>query len=311
MSAPLVSICCITYNHAPFIRQCLDGFMMQKTSFSFEIIVHDDASTDNTAEIINEYASKDDRIKAILRKENIKSTGVAVLPIVYKEARGKYIAICEGDDYWIDPYKLQKQFDFLESHPDFSMCFHSYYEKKGEKLDLKPYTLKDELSLVDFATSIGGIQTLTVFHRNLITSTANETSQNKINFTGSYFLYAMLAKVGKLKFINEPMAVYRVHGGGLWSGKSKYQKAVMALENRAALTAFFEEDSSVYRLFRSTYIKSALSHCADFFERRNIRSGFKLLARSFRFGVTWDHLVFWFSASDREKSRIKKKDRKD
>lgn len=304
MSLPVVSICCITYDHGSYIRQCIDGFLMQITSFPFEVIIHDDASTDNTAEIIKEYASKDSRIKAILRKENIKSTGVAVLPLVYKEAKGKYIAVCEGDDYWIDPYKLQKQFDFLETHPDFSMCFHSYYEKKGEELYLKPYTLKDELTLADFAKSIGGIQTLTVFHKHVITS---KTSQKDTGFTGSYFLYAILAELGKLKFINEPMAVYRVHSGGLWSGKSKYRKAVMALNNRKALAIYFKGNPPIYRLVRSTYIKTALSHCTYFLGLRNVRTSLKLLILSLRLGITLDHLTFWFSLSERERFRIKKK----
>lgn len=88
--------------------------MMQQTNFPFEVIIHDDASTDNTATIIREYAQKDSRIIPILRKTNIKSTGVPVFPITFQKSKGKYIAMCEGDDYWTDPFKLRKQVDFLE-----------------------------------------------------------------------------------------------------------------------------------------------------------------------------------------------------
>ena len=105
---PLVSICSITYNHAPYIRQCLDGFLMQKTNFKYEIIIHDDASTDGTAEIIKEYAERyPDLITPVFQTENQYSKGLRgfFAKFVFPHAKGKYIALCEGDDYWIDPYK--------------------------------------------------------------------------------------------------------------------------------------------------------------------------------------------------------------
>lgn len=123
----MVSIQCWAYNHESYIRQCLEGFVMQKTNFRFEAIVHDDASTDGTAVIIREYAEKyPDIIKPIYETENQYSKHDGSLGrIMDAEMRGKYIAMCEGDDYWTDPYKLQKQVDFLERHPDYSMCFHA------------------------------------------------------------------------------------------------------------------------------------------------------------------------------------------
>ena len=119
----MVSIRCITYNHAPYIRQCLDGFVMQKTNFRFQAVVHDDASTDGTTEIVREYAEKyPDIIIPMYEEENrwSKHDGTlltCMLPLM----TGKYWAECEGDDYWIDPYKLQKQVDFLETHPDYGL----------------------------------------------------------------------------------------------------------------------------------------------------------------------------------------------
>ena len=100
----VVSVACITYNHAPYIRQCLEGFLMQKTNFPIEIIVHDDASTDGTDDIIREYALKyPELFKVILQEENQYSKGVDVLSLVFERSAGKYIAFCEGDDYWTDP----------------------------------------------------------------------------------------------------------------------------------------------------------------------------------------------------------------
>ena len=124
----MVTILCLVYNHESYIRQCLEGFVMQKTNFRFEAIVHDDASTDGTAAIIREYAEKyPDIIKPIFETENQYSKGDGSLGrIMTAHTHGKYVAICEGDDYWTDPYKLQKQIDFLECYSDYVICSHRY-----------------------------------------------------------------------------------------------------------------------------------------------------------------------------------------
>ena len=120
----MVTIRCLTYNHEPYIRQCLEGFVMQKTNFRFEAIVHDDASTDGTAMIVKEYAEKyPDIIKPIFETENQYSKHDGSLRrIMNAHIHGKYVALCEGDDYWIDPWKLQKQVDLLENNPNISLC---------------------------------------------------------------------------------------------------------------------------------------------------------------------------------------------
>ena len=123
---PLVSISCITYNHEPYIVQALNGFLMQKTSFPFEVLVHDDASTDRTADIIREYEKKFPKIiKPIYQKENQYSKGFTSVTATWNfpRAQGKYMALCEGDDYWIDENKLQMQVDFLEHNPDYGLCY--------------------------------------------------------------------------------------------------------------------------------------------------------------------------------------------
>lgn len=123
----LVSVICETYNHELYIRQCLDGILMQETSFAYEVLIHDDASNDHTQSIIKEYVEKyPEIIKPIFQKENQYSKGISIWRVYQMpRAKGKYIALCEGDDYWTDPLKLQKQVDFLESHEDYSMCFHA------------------------------------------------------------------------------------------------------------------------------------------------------------------------------------------
>lgn len=121
----MVTVRCITFDHAPYIRQCLEGFVMQKTKFHFEVVVHDDASTDGTADIVREYAEKyPDIIIPIIEEENQYSKGNrSISRILLPYMKGKYVAYCEGDDYWTDPFKLQKQVDFLEKHPDYVFCY--------------------------------------------------------------------------------------------------------------------------------------------------------------------------------------------
>lgn len=129
MSEVLVSISCITYNHSAYIRQCLDGMLMQQTTFGFEILIHDDCSTDGTDDIIREYASKYPQIiKPLFEEENQYQQGKPIGTAVWNlpRAKGKYIAICEGDDYWTDPLKLQKQVDFMEANPEYVLCCHRY-----------------------------------------------------------------------------------------------------------------------------------------------------------------------------------------
>lgn len=121
----MVSICTLAYNQEKYIGQTLQSFIDQITDFPFEVLVHDDASTDRTPEIIREYEEKyPDIIKPIYQKENQYSKNVKTSAVYqYPRAKGKYIAICEGDDLWLDPYKLQKQVDYMESHPDCTLCF--------------------------------------------------------------------------------------------------------------------------------------------------------------------------------------------
>ena len=123
----MVSICCITYNQEQYIKDALESFLNQKTSYKYEIIVRDDASTDNTVNIIREYEKKyPDIIKPIYEEVNGKLKGVRRgFNVTFDKAKGKYIALCEGDDYWISEYKLQKQVDYMENNPDCTFCFHN------------------------------------------------------------------------------------------------------------------------------------------------------------------------------------------
>ena len=155
---PIVTVFCPAFNHERYIKQCLDGFVMQLTSFPVEFIVHDDASSDNTADIIKAYQKKyPDKIFPIFQSENQLSKDKSFLGrVIVDVAKGKYIAICEGDDYWTNPYKLQKQVDFLERNENFVLIGHSTVglsEKKDRPSQIYPTIKKDVLKKKDIIFS--------------------------------------------------------------------------------------------------------------------------------------------------------------
>ncbi len=232
-----VSVCCATYNHEPYIRQCLDGFVMQKTDFAFEVLINDDASTDNTADIIREYEEKyPDIIKPIYQPENRYSQGVPISATFnWSRAKGKYIAQCEGDDYWTDPLKLQKQVDFLEANEDYSLCCHNvkiWKEVEQKWSNNYAYRLIPETTtIVDLANG-NYLYTASMMFRCDERVFSDFSSIKRIEL-GDYFLRILNAKYGKIKRLNDTMAVYRVHSGGVWSMQqraSNYIKAAKMVE---------------------------------------------------------------------------------
>ena len=221
----MVTIRCLTYNHEPYIRQCLEGFVMQKTNFRFEAIVHDDASTDGTAAIIREYAEKyPDIIKPIYETENQYSKHDGSLSrIMNANMHGKYVAMCEGDDYWIDPLKLQKQVDFLENHPKYSLTCHRYsifdQEKKIMSDDGHNKLFGDKIGL-EFTHDMPAwiAKTLTLLFRR---DASYEYCTYKGKKRDSALVYFLL-KNGKGYCFNEVMGGYRLHKGGVFGKQSLY-----------------------------------------------------------------------------------------
>ena len=222
---PLVTIRCITYNHEPYIRQCLEGFVMQKTNFKFEAIVHDDASTDKTADIVREYAEKyPDIIKPIYETENqySKKNG-SLTRIMNEHTRGKYIALCEGDDYWTDPLKLQKQVDFLEANPEYVLTCHRYkiydYENNIWLEDGQDKFFKQHNKGVSFDYSLKHwiTKTLTLVYRR-------DALSEYLEYTGKLrdtVLVYFLMKYGRKGYcFNDIMGVYRLSYTGVCGKQS-------------------------------------------------------------------------------------------
>lgn len=222
----LVTICCITYNQAKYIKQCLDGFVMQKTNFKFEVLINDDASTDGTTDIIREYEAKyPNMIKPIYQVENQYQQNKLdkVIKKIYSNVKGKYVAICEGDDYWTDPYKLQKQVDFLEAHPDYSICFHPakvIYEGFSNKHEdeIYPSNYKNLKPNIETLLEWNFIPTASVMYRWRFKEgeDLNQYYPTRI-YAGDIHMHLLHAKVGKIKMLPEVMSVYRKHPQGITS----------------------------------------------------------------------------------------------
>ena len=222
--SPLVSVSCITYNNNKYIRECLDGFLMQKTTFPIEVIIHDDCSTDGTKEIIEEYAAKyPNIIFPMFQKENQYSKGIKPnWEFNFPRCRGKYIAMCEGDDYWTDPYKLQKQVDFLEDNDDFSICFHNMKilnECDPSTIEFTNSKNQESVSsILDLASKGNFIYMASVVYRKPKGNFPEWLNNLPI---GDYPLHLYNAQFGKIKFLDELMGVYRIHAGGIWGSFSK------------------------------------------------------------------------------------------
>ncbi|MDU3335659.1 glycosyltransferase family 2 protein [Paraclostridium bifermentans] len=216
----MVSICCIAYNHEQYIEQALDSFLMQKTNFKYEIIIHDDLSTDSTTSIIQKYEQMyPDIIKPIYQKENQYSKGIIVSQFAYKKARGKYITVCEGDDYWSDENKLQKQFDFLEEHKEYIATSHwcEVVNKEGFPSEEYPnkYRVfnfkKHNYQLKDYKKNEipGHINTL--MFRNIYLDSKYDFSKiyYASRLVGDRTAYLILALNGNIYVMHEFMSCYR------------------------------------------------------------------------------------------------------
>lgn len=262
----MVSICCITYNHENYIADAIEGFLMQETDFNYEIIIHDDASTDKTADIIRSYEQNyPGIIKPIYQKVNQYSQGVKILPtFLYPKAKGKYIALCEGDDYWTDSKKLQIQFECLEKNQDAVCCYHSDYilGERGLKRESRLSSQDQrDYSSYELMACQTHILPLTAFFRN-VDALKDYPQEAKYVKNGDTFLFSILGQYGSGKYLPmiEP-AIYRVHEGGIWSMKSDREQKSMQMNTWFWLSEYYSRlgNQKLKEKFKSRCINIAIS----------------------------------------------------
>ncbi len=269
-----VSCHIITYNQKNFISKCIDGVLMQQTNFSFELIIGDDNSTDGTREILIQYQKKfpktitlnlrSKRGTGIPGKENFVST--------LEMCKGEYISLCDGDDYWTDPLKLQKQVDFLENNTDYSICFTDYlsfHQQKNTYSKSNIYNVlcnRDEFELKDII-KFNFIPTLTVVYRNTFSPLPKEFEQL---YPGDWPLHVLNARNGKIKFLPMISAVYRMHESGVCSSSKpienykRYLKSIGIMQtwfsksSYSIIHAFFVARMIIYKDILKYFIKTKL-----------------------------------------------------
>ncbi len=217
----MVSICCITYNHEKYIVQAVESFLMQRCNFKLEIIIGEDHSTDNTGHILDYYQKRYPELLRVVRaKSNVGSKKNQLLTM--KEAKGKYIAMCDGDDFWTDPMKLQRQVDFLESHPEYVICCHytQVINEKDQMIYIDPRPEKLEFSYEDLLLGRREetrICSLMIKNDEGIRSVGLQDWYHKTYRTDTLFKLYVLQTGKKIFVIPRVMACYRLHSGGIWS----------------------------------------------------------------------------------------------
>lgn len=300
-NSPKVSICCLTYNHAPYIRQCIDGFLMQKTTFSFEILIHDDCSTDGTTEIIREYETLyPNIIKPLYEDENQWVKGRRGNTVFnFPRAKGKYIALCEGDDYWTDPYKLQKQVDFLEAHPKYVMCSHRFKMFNQDNCLDEEDGCKGLSNGIDYDinTLVHGswyFHPLTVMFR-LDALDLIEYKRYKISMDAVLFFHIL--KKGKGYMLPDIMGVYRIHSGGVWSGVTYKNK--LKNEFQARIGIYEVEQSYEAAFFIRNQFTKWIPRVWMLKEWKLMLKSFKFIKRHFGFISTLNLFCFCFLINKR------------
>ena len=283
---PLVSICCVTFNQSLYIEKCLDGFDLQLCNFEFEVLIFDDASTDDNQQRILKHAQGKKNYRLFFQNENQwNKNKFGFIDFLFPAANGKYIALCEGDDYWTDPYKLQKQVDFLEAHPDYVLSFHKVKILKPNDDLVEDFITKvpENYETQETLARLGNyIHTPSVVFKNVIKEFPAELSLSPI---GDYFLYMLLSEHGKLKYFDEEMAVYRF-GVGIHSTQGQIKMAKSNFKLFTLLLSYFNDPKinkilldrqlnaldSFEHLIRNEYREAFISHNIFFKALKSLQS---------------------------------------
>ncbi len=245
----IVSVCVQTYQHEKYIKECLDGVLMQKTNFDFEILIGEDCSSDRTRQICIDYAKKySKKIRLFLHdRQNVvfingKPSGRFNMLYNLKNTKGKYIALCEGDDYWTDPLKLQKQVDFLEANQEYMASCHNVIKKNeiNQTESIKGAMAERDINISDLALK-NDIVTLSLLFRNdsEVLDKVNNFFNNYNSPVGDYVINLFLAEKGKIKYSPEIMGVHIIHPGGVFS--SNFNSSKKFINTYVSISDFIEK----------------------------------------------------------------------
>lgn len=252
---PLVSVRVITYNHERYITRCLDGLLMQKTDFPYEIVIGEDCSTDGTRDIVMRYQARHpDIIRVITSETNVGAFNNSSR--VCAASRGKYHAFCEGDDFWIDSMKLQKQVDLLEAHPDYSMCFHEtviiFESAANRQVHIFPYDTRTVIPIEDLILQKVSIRLASILaHAAVLESLP--AWRAKV-WAPDLVLQMWCAHQGKVGYLNEIMAVQIKHTSGMTSTTPQQKKYLDTLQ---IYTKFDQETGYRYTKYLQKAIRCA------------------------------------------------------
>lgn len=261
LSSPHVTVICHTFQHVAYVRDTLDGFLMQRTTFPFEILVHDDASSDGTVAILQDYRDRyPDIIRLVLQTENQYQLGRRPASVTFPAARGKYLATCEGDDYWTDPEKLQRQADYLDAHPETAVVFHDVLRVVGDSEegtllspDVRRSYSAEELQRSPF------VPTLTRMMRNVDIEWLRVPG---FPVAADICISSYLGRCGGAHFMADVgPAVYRVHEAGIWSMRGEVDKVAISVAGFLFIAARYEaegrDDLKDYFMQRATEVLMA------------------------------------------------------
>lgn len=267
---PLVSVCCSTFNHAPYIEDAIKGFLIQETDFPIEVWIHDDASHDGTAEILLEYQKAYPRIiNLIVQPENIYSKGDSPYAVIDSNLKGKYVALCEGDDYWVDVSKLQKQFDYLEKHSHVVVCSHNAVTVSPNRQEILAYPRLAKRFQRDFPPNEmrkGKAYMLlqNLFVRNVLCDLPPE---KKKVVNGDVFISAYLGTLGGSHFHTDIKdSVHIRHEGGIWSSRSTRDRLMAQINTWFWIYSFFVRisDNEAAAAWRRAHLRKTLQVCTSF-----------------------------------------------
>ena len=294
---PVLTICCITYNHERFIAQALESFLAQRTDFPVEILVHDDHSTDDTANIVRRFqAAHPSRIRAVLREQNQYALGRRIMPMFADWVESEFIAVCEGDDYWTDPEKLQLQVDYLRAHPGAAGCFHDavVVDDAGKILEQSYFTSKrDRFTQRDvLADLLSREPTCSLVFRAV--AMARPLPAWYLRRPSDLQLDLLVTEHGELHFLRRNMAAYRRHSTGSWTSTrsaSRVSELILRLQ-------LLNEDPG----FNSRYSSLLTSRISEFHELLFTREDFD--AEMTRLAAIVEEQAVALASLGRERDRL-------